>query len=142
LCSLTEKHYSVARRRWIEYDDPLIAEFARYFGQPELDITVDPDSRVIVAATVRRDAVCGCARFVAERLVGLSADEAGEQAGLLHHHFPCLASMTQDPDYSDTLMHVSGHLVRDAVHAEIRAHLSPVAYLRPSGRTESAEETG
>ncbi len=35
LCSLTETDYLEARRKRIPYDDPLIAEFARYFGQPQ-----------------------------------------------------------------------------------------------------------
>jgi hypothetical protein len=60
LCSLTETHYRTGRGRQhrIEYDDPLIAEFARYFGQPELRITVDPQTRRITSAEVVRDAVC------------------------------------------------------------------------------------
>jgi hypothetical protein len=69
LCSLTETHYRIGRGRHqqIEYDDPLIAEFAGRFGQPELRISVDPDTREISGAEVQRDAVCGCARYVAER---------------------------------------------------------------------------
>jgi hypothetical protein len=59
---------------------------------------------------------------------------------MLHHHFPCLASMTQDPDYLDTLMHVSGHLMRDAVRQELEDHLTPVAYLRPQGRVDLPRE--
>jgi hypothetical protein len=41
LCSLTETHYRIGRGRHqrIEYDDPLIAEFARHFGQPDLRIS-------------------------------------------------------------------------------------------------------
>ena len=44
LCSLTETHYRIGRGRHqhIEYDDPLIADFARHFGQPELSIAVPP----------------------------------------------------------------------------------------------------
>jgi hypothetical protein len=51
LCSLTETYYSIGRGRHqrIEYDDPLIAEFAHYFGQPELRISVDPQTRRITA---------------------------------------------------------------------------------------------
>ena len=36
LCTLTPTHYSLTRRQQVPYDHPLIAEFARYFGQPEL----------------------------------------------------------------------------------------------------------
>lgn len=120
LCSLTPTHFSLTRRQHLAYSDPLIAEFARYFGQPELRLTVDPVTRTITTAEVDRDTVCGCARFVAERLVGVSADEAEQEAGMLHHHFPCLASMGIDPDFGDTLMHVSGNLLRDNVGVQVR----------------------
>ena len=102
------------------YDDPLISEFARYFGQPNLQITVDPHSKTITESQVTRDAVCGCARYVAERLIGVSADDAEEKAGLLHHHYPCLASMGIDVDFADTLMHVSGNVLRDNVAEQVK----------------------
>ena len=105
---MTETDYLEARRRRIAFDDALIAEFARYFGQPSLRLEIDPQARTIARAEVVRDACCGCARHVAQGLVGKSVDEAEFEAGMLHHHFPCLASMGIDPDFDDTLMHVSG----------------------------------
>ena len=106
----------------VAYDDPLIAEFARYFGRPEFDITMDLDARTITAVDVVRDAVCGCARHVAQGLVSVSADEAEEKAGLLHHHHPCLAGMVKDPDFNDTLMHVSGNILKDRAGEQVRPH--------------------
>lgn len=135
LCSLTEKDFGVTRRQRIEYDHPLIREFARHFGQPEFDIQVDPDTRQIVSARVLRDAVCGCARYVAERLVGVSADEAEEKAGLLHHHFPCLAAMGKDIDFSDTLMHVSGNVMKDQVAEQVRPY-KRTQYIAPGTLSE------
>lgn len=135
LCSLTETHYDLARRERLAYDDPLIAEFARHFGRPAFQIEVDPLSRQITSVKVQRDAVCGCARFVAERLVGTSADEAEQEAGMLHHHFPCLASMGIDPDYGDTLMHISGNLMRDEVGAGVKAY-KRVQYIAPGTRSD------
>ncbi len=123
LCSLTEHDYGVTRRERLSYESPLITEFAGYFGQPNLDITVDPTSRLIMEVMVRRDAVCGCARYVAQHLVGISVDDAEEKAGLLHHHFPCLASMGIDSDFGDTLMHVSGNVLRDNVRDQIKPYL-------------------
>ena len=122
LCTLTETHYGQGRRRRVEYRDPYIAEFARYFGRPAFEITVDPDTRAITTIEVRRDAVCGCARYVAENLPGVEADDAEEAAGLLHHHYPCLASMGVDSDYDDTLMHVSGNAMRDAVGEQVKPY--------------------
>ena len=120
LCSLTDTHYSLDRRQRLAYDSPLIAEFARRFGRPNLRITVDPETRRITAVEVLRDAVCGCARHVAQGLTGVSADDAEREAGLLHHHYPCLASMGIDVGYGDTLMHVSGNLLKNNVGAQVK----------------------
>ena len=121
LCSLTESTYGVSRHETAKYDNPLIAEFARYFGKPELILEIDPDTRTITSAEVVRDTVCGCARFTAEGLVGLSANESEEKAGLLHHHYPCLASMQKLPHFNhDTLMHVSGQVLKNNVGAQVK----------------------
>lgn len=135
LCTLTETHYRVSRRVLIDYENPLIAAFARHFGQPDMNITVDPDTRLIQSVNVKRDAVCGCASYVGERLVGVSADEAEEKAGLLHHHYPCLASMGIDADYEDTLMHVSGNILKDIVGEQVKDYKS-TDYIAPGKRSE------
>ena len=135
-CSLTETHYNVRRYREA-YDNPLIREFARYFGQPDLQLTIDPDNRTITEAEVLRDACCGCARYVAKELIGVSADDAELRAGLAHHHYPCLASMDKDLNYLDTLMHVSGNLLIDSLKDELSAHLATI-YLRPHGLSDDA----
>jgi len=139
LCSLTESSYGMARGNIVSYDNPLIAEFARHFGQPKLEIAVDPGTRCITSVAVQRDAVCGCARFVAERLVGVSADDAEVKAGLLHHHYPCLASMGIDPDFGDTLMHVSGNLLRNGVAEQVKRH-KRVQYITPGVRSDQQRE--
>lgn len=136
LCSLTQQDYKITRRERVTYDSPLISEFARYFGQPNLDIQVDPISRVITAAQVQTDAVCGCARYVAEGIIGLSADEVEEKAGLLHHHFPCLASMVKLNDYNhDTLMHESGRLLVDNINEQVKP-FKRTRYFTPSTRSD------
>jgi thymidylate synthase len=133
-CSLTETTYN-----WppivTPYQDALIQEFARHFGQPQLRVTVGDDQRIDQAG-VERDSACGCARFVAQGLIGQPVGQAEYEAGMLHHHYPCLASMSQDSDYKDTLMHVSGHILREAVVEQVRDHLEPVAYFQPAGRVE------
>ena len=134
-CTLTESDYGVARRERQPYDDPLIAAFAQHFGAPNLRLTIDPHTRTITAAEVGRDAACGCARYVAERLVGISADDAEQQAGLLHHHYPCLASMGIDTDYGDTLMHISGNVMKDNVGEQVRPH-KRITYITPGKRSE------
>lgn len=139
LCSLTETEYSVSLREKRTYDNALISEFARYFGKPELKLTVDPDSRRITAAEVLRDACCGCTRYTAERLVGVSADDAEQEAGMLHHHYPCLAAMGIDSDFGDTLMHVSGNILRDVVLEQVRPYRR-ITYLAPGIRSDDQDE--
>jgi len=138
-CSLTENHYDVTRQEKIAYQDPLIAEFAQYFGRPNFDFEVDPETRVITAANARRDAACGCASFAAERLVGISVDEAEQEGGMFHHHYPCLASMGIDSDFSDTLMHVSGNIMRDEIADQVKPY-KRVNYIAPGTRSDEAEE--
>ena len=135
LCSLTETDYGVTRRQRLEHNSPLISEFARYFGQPEFSIVVDPVSRKIISCDVRRDAVCGCARYVAQRLVGMTANEAEYEAGMLHHHFPCLASMGIDIDFGDTLMHISGNIMKEKVGEQVKQY-KQVLYIAPGTRSE------
>jgi hypothetical protein len=134
LCSLTETHYNVRRHR-VEYDDPLIAEFARHFGQPEFRISIDPETRTVTDVEVVRDAVCGCGRHVADGLVGVSANEAEQTAGLLHHHYPCLAGMVKDPDFNDTLMHVSGNILKDHIGEQVKPY-KETTYITPGKRSE------
>ncbi len=135
LCSLTETDYGVTRRQRIQYDDPWIKDFASQFGQPNLKISIDPDSRLITSVTVVRDAVCGCARYVADKLIGVSADDAEEKAGLLHHHYPCLASMGKDIDFGDTLMHVSGNVLKDNVSDQVKPFKHD-QFIAPGTRSE------
>jgi hypothetical protein len=132
LCSLTETHFGITRRKKEEHNSPLIAEFARHFGKPELELAVDEKTRTVTAVQVKRDSVCGCARFVADGLVGLSVDEVEEKAGLLHHHYPCMASMGKDVDFGDTLMHVSGNFMKETVSEQIKPYKR---YFDPGGKS-------
>lgn len=139
LCSLTETHYWVTRREKIPYHNEVITEFARNFGSPAFRVVVDEKTGTITEIETTRDAVCGCAAFVAQKLVGTHVDEAAEQAGLHHHHYPCLASMGIDPDFNDTLMHVSGNILKDAIAEQVRPYRD-IKYLRPGHRKPSEPE--
>lgn len=134
-CSLTETTYG-AYHRQESYDVPLVAEFARHFGQPVFTIDFQEGNSAVAAVQVLRDSPCGCAQHVANGLAGISVEEAEQAAGMLHHHFPCLAGMAIDPAYNDTLMHVSGHLLMDEVSRHVKPHKQPPHYLRPNGKIE------
>jgi hypothetical protein len=122
LCSLTRKSYNLGPKI-NTYFDALIGEFAHYFGRPMFQIQVDEEKGVIRQAKVLRDSLCGCARHVAENLVGVPVQEAEQKAGILHHHYPCLATMSMDPDYGDGLMNVSGEILRREVRGQIEPFL-------------------
>ena len=135
LCSLTERSYNApgtgaesgvapgtgaesgVRQHEVSFDDPWIGEFARYFGRPAFRI--DYDDQWIIEVDVERDTACGCARAVADQLVGVDVQEAVVQAGLFHRHYPCLATAHMDPDLGESLIQVSGDLTRQAVKVEI-----------------------
>lgn len=133
-CSLTESHFNALRLKE-SYDDELVRDFARHFGRPEFRIEVDKEQKVIKDVKVVRDACCGCARFTAGQLVGTPLADAVEQAGLHHHHYPCRASMGIDPLFGDTLLHVSGNLMKDALKEALGDDLE-VPRFRPPGYVE------
>lgn len=136
LCSLTENDYGITRKDRVSYDDRNIKEFAQSFGKPELEIGIDPNTRKIISARVRRDAVCGCAQFVVEGLIGVSVDDAEEKAGLLHHHYPCLASMTKLIEFNhDTLMHESGNIIKENINHQVRSYKTS-RYISPGKRSQ------
>lgn len=120
LCSLTGHDYGVTRLDRIEFESPEIAEFARYFGKPDLNIKVAAETKKILSADVIRDAVCGNTRHVAEQIIGLSTAEVLDKANLLHKHFPCLTTMTKLDDFDhETLMHESGHQLTENIAQQI-----------------------
>lgn len=135
-CSLTETGYNALRLKE-SYDDPLIREFARHFGRPAFEVEVNKESKEITRVSVIRDACCGCAHFAAEKLEGAPLDRAIEQVGLHHHHYPCQASMGIDPLYGDTLMHISGNIMKDALKEALGPDLE-IPFIRPHGYVDES----
>jgi hypothetical protein len=138
-CSLTESHFNAFRLKE-SYDDPLISEFARYFGRPTFEVTIDRETKAIERVDVVRDACCGCAHFAADKLAGTLVVDAIQDIGLHHHHYPCQASMGIDPLFGDTLMHVSGNIMKDALKEALGSDLE-VQYIRPEGLVDPSEES-
>ncbi len=120
LCSLTENSYNNGGQS-VAYQDKYIAEFAHHFGRPQFQVELDEHKLVIQSVELVRDTGCGCGRHVAKNLKGVSVDEATAKTNILHHHYPCLASMTMDPDYNDGLMNVSGQIAQEAIREQIEA---------------------
>jgi hypothetical protein len=65
----------------------------------------------------------------------MSVDEAEYEAGMAHHHFPCLASMGIDVDYGDTLLHISGNIMKDNIGEQVKPY-KHIQYLTPGFRSE------
>ena len=135
-CSLTETQYNALRLKE-SYEDPLIREFARHFGRPAFEVEVDKKTKTVSSVVVTRDACCGCAHFAAEKLTGTPVDQSLEQVGLHHHHYPCQASMGIDPLYGDTLMHVSGNIMKDALKEALGDNLQ-AGTIRPAGYVDKS----
>jgi hypothetical protein len=131
-CSLTQDSYNVKGFR-VSFDDPWIAEFARHFGRPVLEVVCRGGR--IADIDVQRDTCCGSARAVARELVGESVDNAVQRAGLLHHHSPCSASMRVDPAIGEPLIQVAGDLMRCAVEQALDACRSEETHRVPEGHT-------
>jgi len=70
-------------------EDERVREFFEHFGSPEMEVVVE-DGR-IKDARVKRSAFCGATYFVAEKIKGLSVEEAPTKAGYYTQIFPCLA---------------------------------------------------
>jgi hypothetical protein len=102
---------------------PLIQEFARVFGDPEVEIAVEAGR--VKEAQVIRSAPCGSTYFVAESLQGTKVQDAEEKSGILHHNYPCLATMNVDWQFHDTLMHRAGYFTKQAVNRALKKQTVP-----------------
>jgi hypothetical protein len=125
-CSLTERRLNT-HQQMMALDDPWIGEFARHFGCPTFRI--ECNDQWVIAVDVERDAPCGCARAVADQLVGTDVQESVVQAGLFHRQYPCMAMARVDPHLGWSLLQISGDLMRAAVEVEVRPCLPQGAYL-------------
>jgi len=107
-CSLTE-NFS---------ENEYIKLFARYFGKPQIILNCNKGK--VTRLILKREAPCGCSRFIAEKLTGVKVEEAEEKAGLFHHYYPCLASGKIDAG-KDSLLHQSANITKLVVKKAIRA---------------------
>ena len=106
---------------------PTIASFMEKarFGEPYIEILTQKSRKgkeSILAANVIRSAPCGSTWYVAKRMIGLETDQEDlrERISEAHHAYPCTASMDQDPELKDTILHKAGYIIRDAVEDAIK----------------------
>jgi len=96
-----------------------------HFGEPKIEIVTQesrPGKESILAANVVRSAPCGSTWYVARRMTGLETDQPDlrERISEAHHAYPCTASMDQDPELKDTILHKAGYIIREAVEDAIK----------------------
>lgn len=89
---------------------PVLAEFTRYFGRPNLRLTLSEDQQTVREVSVERGAPCGSSQYAARRIAGMKVSDVVPQGGLICLHYPCLASMQPKTTEHgvETLMHTSG----------------------------------
>ena len=100
--------------------NPHIDMFAEIFGQPNLKIKVEQGA--IREIQVERGCPCGSTWFIAEKLIRVKASgqRVRDEIAKAHHTYPCLASMTTDPELKDTVLHKSQYLIREAVEKALK----------------------
>jgi NAD-dependent dihydropyrimidine dehydrogenase PreA subunit len=96
--------------------DEVVDEFASYFGKPELKIESD---KLIKNVEVLCGAPCGSTWFVADALEGFPVEDAELESGNKIHNYPCIASMATDPVVGDTILHLAGYKIKEAVKAGV-----------------------
>ncbi len=116
LCSIDECTVGFYEKNKEPYTNEAIQAFARHFGKPRLELSIN-DKGCISAAKVLRGAPCGSSEYTARRIIGLETAGAVPKAGLMCLHYPCLASMKfeQTDNGVDTIMHTSGRVFNEAM---------------------------
>jgi NAD-dependent dihydropyrimidine dehydrogenase PreA subunit len=92
--------------------DETIDEFAKYFGKPELEIE---GKQYIKNINVIRGAPCGSTWYVSDQLIGFPLEDAELESGNKIHNYPCVASMATDTIVGDTILHLAGYKIKEAV---------------------------
>ena len=92
--------------------DKVIDEFAKYFGKPLIEIEGETFIKNI---NVVRGAPCGSTWYVSKELEGFPLEDAELESGNKIHNYPCIASMSTDSIVGDTILHLAGYKIKEAV---------------------------
>lgn len=105
-----------------------VYEFIDYFkvGVPIVSFLLSKDGESIEDTCVLQTAPCGSSYYVCQQLKakyfknGKSGDlSLNERISKAHHAYPCNASMDQDFILKDSILHVGGYLIRNAIRREL-----------------------
>ena len=109
-------------------DHNYIYEFINYFkiGEPIVSLLLSKDGESIEDTCVLQSAPCGSSYYVCQQLKskyfknGKSGDTSlNEKISKAHHAYPCNASMDQDSILKDSILHVGGYLIRNAIRRDL-----------------------
>lgn len=92
--------------------DKVIDEFTKYFGKPQIEIEGE---KFIKNINVIRGAPCGSTWYIADELIGFCLEDAELESGNKLHNYPCVASMATDNILGDTILHIAGYQIKEAV---------------------------
>jgi len=106
----------------VDSDKPVISQFIEEFGigRPKLNVVLKNER--IARMDVLRSAPCGCTWYVAKQLRNVEVADQRElwnRISEAHHSYPCTASMEQDNEIKDTILHKAGYIARDTVEERI-----------------------
>jgi hypothetical protein len=101
----------------LEYDDahPHINAFMQlaHLGKPHIEVDIEQDT--IRRARCITSAPCGSTWYICEQLQNTRLEYVHDRVAQAHHSFPCNASMAQDPELGDTILHKAGYIIQEAV---------------------------
>ncbi|MBA7641685.1 hypothetical protein ES703_49370 [subsurface metagenome] len=102
-----------------------IIEFIDYYkiGEPIVSFILSDDGKSILDTCVLQSAPCGSTFYILQQLKAkyINDDELSlnERISKAHHSYPCNASMDKDLILKDSILHIGGILVRNAVRNEL-----------------------
>ena len=105
-----------------------IHDFIDFFkiGEPIISFLLSKDGESIEDTCVLQSAPCGSSYYVCQQLKskyfknGKSGETSlNERISKAHHAYPCNASMDQDSILKDSILHVGGYLIRNAIRRDL-----------------------
>lgn len=105
-----------------------VHEFIDYFkiGVPIVSFLLSKDGESIEDTCVLQTAPCGSTYYICQQLKskyfknGKSGElSLNERISKAHHAYPCNASMDQDSILKDSILHVGGYIIRNAIRREL-----------------------
>ena len=102
-----------------------IIEFIDYYkiGLPIVSFLLSKDGKSIEDTCVIQSAPCGSTYYILQQLKSKYIENGelslNEKISKAHHAYPCNASMDQDSILKDSILHIGGYLVRNAIRREL-----------------------